>query len=310
MSDVEMVVNLHVTERCNYRCTYCFGKWGLADESATETSVFADDETAKLVIKKLDEKFGNRAGRSLRFNFVGGEPALLRNIGALVEHVRELGAKASYVSNGMMLQRFDAAWTAENIDVLGISIDSPSASTNLAIGRAQRSGRVFDPALVAAQIHDVRAAAEGLGTTPKVKINTVVSDFNLNEDFSGIIDAIRPDRWKLLKMLPVYTLEHRTTDYDFDAFVGRQRQHLRGAGLREDVISTEDNDQMTGSYVMLDPRARFFWYNSSPGGGYRFSDPITGTLPVDEAWQVVPWDERKFDARYAPYEEEASPVLA
>lgn len=36
MTGVEMVVNLHITERCNYGCTYCFGKWGLFDDSSTK----------------------------------------------------------------------------------------------------------------------------------------------------------------------------------------------------------------------------------------------------------------------------------
>jgi hypothetical protein len=39
-----------------------------------------------------------------------------------------------------------------------------------------------------------------------------------------------------------------------------------------DILVSEDNDEMTGSYLMIDPLGRFFWRDG--GDGYRYSAPI------------------------------------
>ncbi|MEU6136137.1 viperin family antiviral radical SAM protein [Nocardioides sp. NPDC047086] len=304
MTDVEMVVNLHVTERCNYRCTYCFGKWGLLQETSAETSVWADTETAYRIMWELADKFRRDRGTdsSIRFNFVGGEPALLPNIDDLVDFARSVvKTRVSYVTNGLMLRRFDAEWTVENIDIVGISIDSSLRDTNREIGRLTRSGKVFDLFEASTRIQAIRKAADRLGARrPEIKVNTVVSELNRHENFDAVLAAIRPDRWKLLKMLPVYSAKTAITDEEFRDFAKRHRKFVRKRpGFKCVLITTEDNDEMTGSYAMVDPLARFFWYGELPESGYRYSEPMT-TVSPDEAWEVagVHWDEQKYGARY------------
>ncbi|GGU11599.1 viperin family antiviral radical SAM protein [Nocardioides albus] len=321
MTEVEMVVNLHVTERCNYRCTYCFGQWGLLAESKAETSVWADNAVAFRIMQDLADTFRrDRGGESpIRFNFVGGEPALLPNIADLIDYARTtLKTRVSYVTNGLMLRRFDAEWTAENIDIVGISIDSSLRDTNRRIGRVTRSGKVFDLAEAGFRVHAVRAAADRLGIRqPEIKMNTVVSDLNHRENFDAVLAAVRPDRWKLLKMLPVYSAKTAISDEEFRGFAKRHRKYVRKhAGFKGVLITTEDNDEMTGSYAMVDPLARFFWYDDLPESGYRYSEPMT-VVSADEAWAVAGlyWDEQKFGARYTelmgsmdPAETEPDPV--
>lgn len=304
VTDIEMVVNLHVTERCNYRCTYCFGKWGLLQESSAETSVWSDTAAADRIMRELADKFRNDRGgdSSIRFNFVGGEPALLPNIDALIDYARTtLKTRVSYVTNGLMLRRFDAEWTAENIDIVGISVDSSLPSTNRQIGRVTRSGKVFDLTEVGARVHAIREAADRLEVRqPEIKVNTVVSELNFLENFDPVLTAIKPDRWKILKMLPVYSAKTAISDEEFRGFAKRHRKYVRKrSGFKGLVVTTEDNDEMTGSYAMVDPLARFFWYDELPESGYRYSDPMT-VVSVDKAWAVagVHWDEQKFGARY------------
>ncbi|MEI7058292.1 viperin family antiviral radical SAM protein [Nocardioides sp. CCNWLW239] len=304
MTDVEMVVNLHVTERCNYRCTYCFGQWGLLAESKAETSVWADTAEAFRIMRDLADTFRRERGEdsSIRFNFVGGEPALLPNIADLVGHARTtLKTRVSYVTNGLMLRRFDAAWTAENIDIVGISVDSPLRDTNRQIGRVTRSGTVFDLTEAGIRVDAIREAAGRLGVSrPEIKVNTVVSDLNCRENFDAVLAAVRPDRWKLLKMLPVYSAKTAISDEEFRGFAKRHRKFVRKhAGFKGVLITTEDNDEMTGSYAMVDPLARFFWYDEVPESGYRYSKPMT-VVSAGEAWAVAGlyWDEQKFGARY------------
>lgn len=309
MTDIEMVVNLHVTERCNYACTYCFGKWGLLQESSTETSVWADTAEAYRIMSDLADKFRHDRGADspIRFNFVGGEPALLPNIDDLIDHARTaLSSRVSYVTNGLMLRRFPPTWTAENIDIVGISVDSARPSTNQEIGRATRSGKVFDLAEIGTQVRAIRAAAHRRGArSPEIKVNTVVSDLNVNEKFGVVLAAIKPDRWKILKMLPVYSTETAITDESFHEFAKKHRKYVRkraGSGRTDFngvIITTEDNDEMTGSYAMIDPLARFFWYDDRPESGYQYSEPMT-EVSADQAWAVagIHWDEQKFGARY------------
>jgi radical S-adenosyl methionine domain-containing protein 2 len=279
-----MVVNLHVTERCNFQCRYCFGQWGLASGQSSNLGVFTDTDAALEIISQLARHFSS--DRGLRFNFVGGEPGLLSNIADLIVAARSLGARTSYVTNGLMLRRFDAAWTATNVDVVGVSIDSPLSATNRQIGRMTAGGRVFSLEAVGAAIDRVRAAGD-----VSVKVNTVVSSWNVHEDFSDCIALLRPDRWKVLKMLPVHTLDGVVDDERFADFVERHRD----VGP---LVVAEDNDQMTGSYVMVDPMSRFFWYADSPGGGYHYSRPIA-EVGVSRAFDSVPLDTSKFAARYS-----------
>ena len=66
-------------------------------------------------------------------------------------------------------------------------------------------------------------------------------------------------------MLPVYSAKTAVSDEEFREFA---RRHQTFATSRPDfngvVITTEDNDEMTGSYAMVDPLARLFWYDEMP----------------------------------------------
>ena len=278
-----MVINLHVTERCNYRCRYCFGHWGVTTERSAEQSVFADTKTATKIMTELANEFTSEGG--LRFNFVGGEPGLLPNIADLVDVGRALGARTSYVTNGLMLRRFDAAWTAANIDVVGLSVDSAHRLTNRAIGRMTSDGRLFELDAVARMIGQVRQIGDA-----SIKVNTVVSRWNVDEDFSDCIASLGPERWKVLKMLPVHTLDGMIDDDQFRNFLTRHL-HLRG------TLVAEDNDQMTGAYVMVDPLSRFFWYAGTPTSGYCYSRPIV-EVGAARARRAVDLDTAKYAARY------------
>jgi radical S-adenosyl methionine domain-containing protein 2 len=265
----ELVVNLHVTERCNYACSFCFGKWGLGSTDG----VFADPRRACLLLSDVFDVLSasEQGTRGIRFNFAGGEPALLPALPELVAHCRALGARTSFVSNGLMLRRFDAPWISRNFDLVGLSVDSASEPTNLRIGRATRSGRVFDVREVIAAVRALRAVSGcPVKVKVKLKVNTVVCRWNVREDLSRTLRALAPDTWKVLQMLPVYGSADAVSAADFAAFV---RRHAEFA----DVMVVEDNDRMIASYLMVDPLGRFFWTSdeaAEDAGGYMYSRPI------------------------------------
>src|SRR5690606_13422725 len=85
----------------------------------------------------------------------------------------------------------------------------------------------------------------------------------------GLIERVRPDRWKVLRALPVIDSSLVVSDSAFQGFLQR---HTTFAHL----MSPEDNQLMTESYIMIDPLGRFF-QNASPtvgSRGYRYSSPI------------------------------------
>lgn len=261
--DAELVVNLHVTEQCNYSCSFCFGKWGLGSTAG----VFEDLSRSTALVSDLfafltDSEWGSHG---IRFNFAGGEPALLPTLPELVEHCRGLGARTSFVSNGLMLRRFDALWLSRNFDIVGLSVDSVSELTNLRIGRVTRSGQVFNPAEVASAVHELRRTSHCL-----VKVNTVVSRTNVHDDLSPALRSLAPDKWKVFRALPVYGSDDAITADDFSTFLRRHAEFTQ-------ILVSEDNDQMMASYLMVDPLGRFFWTpetNNSETRGYLYSRPI------------------------------------
>ncbi|GAB4061370.1 viperin family antiviral radical SAM protein [Catellatospora paridis] len=276
----EFVVNLHVTERCNYGCTFCFGKWGL---DAAKTEIFEDAGAGEAVIRDLFAHFGGRPD-GIRFNFVGGEPALLKRLPELVALCRELGARVSYVSNGLMLRRFDVAWTAANVDLVGISVDSLVDETNRRIGRLDKHQGMLDRASLYGYVSRLREIAAA-----RIKVNTVVCLANHDEDLSPLIDAVRPDRWKIFQVLPVYGEREAVTPAQFSDFLDRHQRFGK-------VIVSEDNDEMTGSYVMVDPMGRFFWHVEGRPG-YRYSRPIS-EVGVAAAFAAAGISWEKYSRRY------------
>lgn len=122
-----------------------------------------------------------------------------------------------------------------------------------------------------------------------IKINTVVSSLNRLEDLSAFIDQVAPSKWKIFKVLPVITRENEVSQDDFIEFLERHSSF-------ENIISSEDNDEMTDSYLMIDPIGRFF-QNSILGSGYSYSAPIVDT-GIKEALNEINFDPQKFHGRY------------
>jgi radical S-adenosyl methionine domain-containing protein 2 len=122
-----------------------------------------------------------------------------------------------------------------------------------------------------------------------IKINTVVSSLNRLEDLSAFIDQVAPSKWKIFKVLPVVTRENEVSQDDFIEFLERHSSF-------ENIISSEDNDEMTDSYLMIDTIGRFF-QNSILGSGYSYSASIVDT-GIKEALNEINFDPQKFHGRY------------
>ncbi|HHZ9317065.1 TPA: viperin family antiviral radical SAM protein [Pseudomonas aeruginosa] len=292
-----LVLNWHLTEACNYRCQYCYAAW---NESACPRELIHDPERTTALLSELYRFFrpGNRANPlasrmswdSVRLNLAGGEPTLhAKKLPALVSHSRAVGFEVSMISNGSRLTRELLDQLAPQLTWLGISLDSANPATNHAIGRIDSRGRLLDLDELATNLHRARQNNPQL----RLKLNTVVNQLNHAEDLGALIQRFAPEKWKVLRMLPVVNQHLSVSDEQFAAFVARHSTFAN-------ILCAEDNQDMRESYLMVDPRGRFFQNSpQTPGQGYAYSPPIL-EVGAAAAFAEMAFDPARFSARYIP----------
>lgn len=282
----ELVVNWHITEACNYHCNYCFAKW---DKQKNEL-MNDENSVSKLMdeIQKLPAILNGKyltEFESIRLNLVGGETFLnIRKVTRIIHQAKQRKFSLSAITNGSRLNNELVTLIANDFNSIGFSVDSLDSPTNIKIGRTEKSG-VMDTDKV---LRDISVIKE-LNPSIDIKINTVVSSLNQTEDLSAFIDQAAPNKWKVFKVLPVITRENEVSQDDFIEFLERHSKF-------ENIISSEDNDEMTDSYLMIDPIGRFF-QNSILGSGYSYSTPIVNT-GIEKALNEINFDPEKFHGRY------------
>lgn len=286
LENKELVVNWHITEACNFKCTYCFAKWNKDSKELLHNTTAVEsllDEILKLV-GILNQKYATKF-TGLRLNLVGGETFLYKaKVLNIIDEAKKRGFTLSAITNASKLDYEILTVIAENFCSMGFSVDSIEDATNLKIGRSQKDV----PMNIAKMLADI-AQLRLLNPELDIKINTVVSSLNYLEDLSELIEIANPSKWKIFKVLPSITNEYAISDNDFLAFVARHAAY-------NDIIFSEDNDEMTDSYLMVDPLGRFF-QNSNQGNGYIYSDAIVD-LGIELALNQVNFDIDKFLGRY------------
>jgi radical S-adenosyl methionine domain-containing protein 2 len=207
---------------------------------------------------------------------------------------KELGLTTALVSNGARLAGGLAPQLAPHLDWLALSVDSVSADVNRAHGRALGGSRVVDGSTLVA-IGDLFRRAQ-----VRLKINTVVTRLNINETLLPLIAQISPERWKIMRVLEIegenteYYNELSVTEDEFRAYVLRSSP----SSLNGTAFIVENNNDMTDSYVMVDPLGRFI---SNTDGSYRTSQPIL-QVGIASALSDVSYDRAKFEARGGLYD--------
>lgn len=291
----QLVINWHVTEACNYSCQYCYAKWEVPHR---QRDLIHDPVRTRELLVRIYEFFhpDNEANplrrhmdwNSVRLNLAGGEPLLYaRRLLDMLPVAHDIGFDVSLITNGSRLDRELMASLAPSTSLLGLSIDSANPRNNREIGRLDRRGRELDIGKL------VDAVDEGRRRNPalKVKVNTVVNKVNQSDDLTGVIQRLRPEKWKVLRMLPVVADRLAVSQQAFDDFVSR---HAHLAAIRH----VEDNQDMTESYLMVDPMGRFFQNAAGASvSGYRYSQPIL-EIGASEAFASMRFSAPKFLFRY------------
>jgi radical S-adenosyl methionine domain-containing protein 2 len=270
-----IAVNFHLWKPCNYHCRFCFATFRDVQGHLT----FSDAKRLLLLLREAGTE---------KINFAGGEPTLHPHLGELLFESRRLGFVTSIVSNGVRIAEL-LEKHAGNIDWVALSVDSASEVIQKNLGRGngdhvQRSIALFDE-LHRYSIH--------------VKLNTVVTRLNFQEDMSEFVRRVRPERWKVFQVLPVdgqndgSVEELLISTQQFQEFVERH-QILLEEGFRP---VAETNNLMKDSYVMINPQGQF--YNTTTGR-YLYSSSIL-EVGVDAALAQVGWNVDNFLARGGIY---------
>jgi cyclic pyranopterin phosphate synthase len=110
-------LRISVTDRCNFRCTYCMPAEGLAWLPKTEILTFEE-------LTRLLAIFVGLGVRSLKVT--GGEPTVRADLPTLVRMFREVGPELdiSMTTNGVLLDRLAEPLAEAGMDRVTVSCDS------------------------------------------------------------------------------------------------------------------------------------------------------------------------------------------
>jgi len=155
-------LRISVTDRCNFRCSYCMPAEGL--EWMPREDLLTYEELTRIA-QVCVERFGFDGIR-----LTGGEPTLRAHLPVLVEGLAGLGVDLALTTNGTTMRSLAPALVAAGLRRVNISCDSLRSERFAEITRRDELAKVLD---------GVDAAIEA-GLAP-VKLNVVVMR-GINDD--------------------------------------------------------------------------------------------------------------------------------
>jgi cyclic pyranopterin phosphate synthase len=166
-------LRVSVTDRCNYRCTYCMPAEGL--DWLPRAHILTYEEIGRVV-----GAFARMGVRRVRLT--GGEPTLRRDIEQLVANVTALPGidEVAMTTNGHLFAKKAAALADAGLTRINVSLDSLDADQ---FARMTRGGTL------AKVLASIDRALE-LGITP-VKVNCVVVGGENDDQLLPMIDYFR-----------------------------------------------------------------------------------------------------------------------
>ena len=160
---LEFFIQLHLTERCNLKCTHCYQSGKSSDELSLAE--------IRSVIGEVADMLGEWSAAydvtfSSSFNITGGEPFLRQDLFPVLEELADKGIDAYLLSNGILITK-DKAEVLSRLGVKGVqvSIEGPEV-----IHDAIRGKRSLKRSLSGIQCL--------LDAGIEVAMNTTLSDIN------------------------------------------------------------------------------------------------------------------------------------
>ncbi|MBD5585688.1 MAG: radical SAM protein [Clostridia bacterium] len=270
------IVNLHITEKCNYNCVYCFSKFKKESE--------LDLDGWKKVVDNCASYFLKNGSVNPRINLSGGEPFTCSFIFELIDYIAGKGIEVSVITNGSLLSEEKIQRLKGKVSMIGLSIDSLNHETNVEIGR-DTNGRTLD----FTQFQKIFAIIKGCGI--KLKVNTVVSKLNINEDLSTLYEEVTFDRIKLLQMRVNSGVNERASSLQISEREFKEYS-LKYPDYKKVVESDGDLD---GTYIIVSPGGKLI---SNKGNKHNYVGSLLEE-PLEKLIETVSPNYEGFKKRYA-----------
>jgi len=268
------------------RCQFCFATFQDVKKSILPKGHLSREQAIE-VVRQL-ATFGFE-----KITFAGGEPTLCNWLPELIITAKNAGLTTMIVTNGTNLTDAFLKANQSHLDWITLSVDSLSDDINIETGRAILGKKPIDKATYFELVDKIKYYGY------RLKINTVVSSKNKQENMAEFIEYASPYRWKIFQVLSIAgqnNLEVNSLEIsldEFEQFVNRHKSIMNNV-----AIVPESNDQMKGSYAMVDPAGRFF-DNSS--GTYIYSKPIL-SVGCETAISGMNYNIEKFQERGGLYD--------
>jgi cyclic pyranopterin phosphate synthase len=188
-------LRISVTDRCNFRCTYCMPAEGLPWLPRKDLLTY---EELTRIAQVCVERFGFDGIR-----LTGGEPTVRAHLPVLVEQLSGLGVDLSLTTNGATLRLLVDDLAAAGLRRINISLDSLRRDRFLEITRRDELDKVLD---------GIDAALEA-GLSP-VKLNVVVMR-GVNDDELVDFAAFGRDKGvhvRFIEFMPLDAQQEWTND--------------------------------------------------------------------------------------------------
>ena len=275
----EITINWHIIQKCNYKCYYCFAKY----QKSQRKEIHYSKKEIEVLLNKVYKTFNiNYKDCDIRLNIAGGEPTLSKNLGFIIETAYRIGFKVSIITNSSVLTTRFIKSNAKYLSVFAISIDSINRDNNVNIGRVHK-----EKSLDLSQVFKNIELFRNFNKNIEIKINTVVNRHNYNEYLGDFISLIKPDKWKIFQALSIDSSEIYCNDVQYKTFLQKYEK-------LEVSTYSESNDEMTDSYIMIDPHGRFY---QNTNGIYTYSKSILD-ITKDEILECINIDMDKYNERY------------
>ena len=270
-----IAVNWHLEAYCNYACSFCYApltEQRLMPRLSEEGGVSMIEDLSSSGVEKI--------------NFVGGEPMLHPHLEAWIVTAKSCGLTTSIVSNGT---RMTEGWLTKmrpHLDWLGLSIDASNDEMHALMGRGLKGEIASGISRHLERSKEVWQIARGLGYG--LKLNTVVTSVNSDDDMSELVGFLKPHRWKVFRVLRIEGENDGRVEpllisqEQFEDYMGRHRRSLQD--FEGTQIVAEDNEDMLGTYAMIDPQGMVY---TNLQGRYHYSKQSAVDIGFAAAWRQV-----------------------
>lgn len=268
------------------KCKFCFATFQDVKSTILPKGHLSRDESLEIVDEIIK-------GGYQKITFAGGEPTLCPWLSKLIIRAKKGGLTTMLVTNGARLSKKFLDEVDDSLDWITLSIDSINQNTLIETGRMERKGPMSEEEYlkIATDIHSRKK---------RLKLNTVVTSINCEEDLSEFVIKMKPERWKIMQVLPV-TGQNDNQVQDLLISKVEFENYLSTNSVVKDkhiLIVPENNDQMKESYVMIDPAGRFF---DNVDESYYYSQPIL-KVGIDKAFKQIRINTKKFIDRDGIYD--------